>query len=327
MPTRPRPSPMRGPAPSEVLAKARDAGRAGGRDAAWPRSARAPSGRPGRSCWPPSRARTRMLGRPCAPRSAGCGTTRTTRLLVDALRDRARRELGPGATTAELPGGGIEARAGGRRVEYSLDGLADDLLERVGGGPGGALGAMTGTDQVAAGATGRVARVSGPLVEVEGLADVAMSELVELGALRLPGEVVSITDGIATVQAYEYTGGLAPGDATDRAGRAAVGLVGPGPARRDVRRSAAPAAGRRHVAGRRRSDPCWIRAPGRSSPRSHPATSWPPATRSARSAPARPSRCACSCRPGSGEPSSASRQPASTPGTRRWPSWAARHWG
>ena len=54
-------------------------------------------------------------------------------LLVDALRDRARRELGPGATTAELPGGGIEARAGGRRVEYSLEGLADDLLEQVGG--------------------------------------------------------------------------------------------------------------------------------------------------------------------------------------------------
>lgn len=53
--------------------------------------------------------------------------------LIDALRDRATRELGPGATTTELPGGGIEARAGGRRVEYSLDGLADDLLEQVGG--------------------------------------------------------------------------------------------------------------------------------------------------------------------------------------------------
>jgi vacuolar-type H+-ATPase subunit E/Vma4 len=53
--------------------------------------------------------------------------------LLDALRDRARQELGPGASIAELPGGGIEARCGSRRVEYGLDGLADDLLERVGG--------------------------------------------------------------------------------------------------------------------------------------------------------------------------------------------------
>lgn len=55
-------------------------------------------------------------------------------------------------------------------------------------------------------------RVSGPLVEVEGLAPVAMSDVVELGAGRLPGEVVAIRGGLATVQAYEYTGGLAPGD-------------------------------------------------------------------------------------------------------------------
>ena len=50
--------------------------------------------------------------------------------------------------------------------------------------------------------TGQVLRVSGPLVEVTGLVDVAMSELVELGVQHLPGEIVSITDGVATVQAY-----------------------------------------------------------------------------------------------------------------------------
>jgi V/A-type H+-transporting ATPase subunit A len=87
---------------------------------------------------------------------------------------------------------------------------------------------MTGASRAAAPATGRVARVSGPLVEVEGLADVAMSELVELGAMRLPGEVVSITDGVATVQAYEYTGGLAPGDATIALGEPLSASLGPG---------------------------------------------------------------------------------------------------
>jgi len=57
------------------------------------------------------------------------------------------------------------------------------------------------------GAVGQVARVSGPLVEVDGLGDVAMSELVEIGDLRLPGEVVTIHEEHASVQAYEYTGG------------------------------------------------------------------------------------------------------------------------
>ncbi|MDH3958807.1 MAG: ATPase, partial [Actinomycetota bacterium] len=76
--------------------------------------------------------------------------------------------------------------------------------------------------------TGRVLRVSGPLVEVTGLVDVAMSELVELGAQHLPGEIVSITDGVATVQAYEYTGGLAPGDVTSAIGQPLSASLGPG---------------------------------------------------------------------------------------------------
>jgi V/A-type H+-transporting ATPase subunit A len=62
------------------------------------------------------------------------------------------------------------------------------------------------------GETGRVTRVSGPLVEVADLADVAMSDLVEIGERRLPAEVVSIKGEHVTVQAFEYTGGLAPGD-------------------------------------------------------------------------------------------------------------------
>jgi V/A-type H+-transporting ATPase subunit A len=60
--------------------------------------------------------------------------------------------------------------------------------------------------------TGVVARVNGPLVEVERLPGVAMFEVVDLGRSRLPGEVVAIRDGVVTVQAYEYTGGLGPGE-------------------------------------------------------------------------------------------------------------------
>jgi len=74
---------------------------------------------------------------------------------------------------------------------------------------------------------GLITRVSGPLVEVEGLSGVAMSELVSLGPKHLPGEIVSIAQGIATIQAYEYTGGLAPGHPAEALGEPLSAVLGP----------------------------------------------------------------------------------------------------
>jgi V/A-type H+-transporting ATPase subunit A len=79
----------------------------------------------------------------------------------------------------------------------------------------------------AADAGGRVVRVSGPLVEVEGLRDVAMSGLVGLGTQRLPGEVVAISHASVSVQAYEYTGGLAAGDPAVDLGHPLAARLGP----------------------------------------------------------------------------------------------------
>jgi V/A-type H+-transporting ATPase subunit A len=76
--------------------------------------------------------------------------------------------------------------------------------------------------------SGTVVRVSGPLVEVEGLVGVAMSEMVELGPLRLPGELVALAAGVATVQAYDYSGGLAPGHAVRPLGEPLSAWLGPG---------------------------------------------------------------------------------------------------
>lgn len=81
---------------------------------------------------------------------------------------------------------------------------------------------------VTAPAAAVVTRVSGPLVEVEGLPGVAMSSVVELGPARLPGEVVAIHDGLLTVQAYEYTGGLGPGAEVRSPGRPLSAPLGPG---------------------------------------------------------------------------------------------------
>ena len=75
--------------------------------------------------------------------------------------------------------------------------------------------------------TGHVVRVNGPLVDVEGLQGAAMSELVELGPLRLLGEVVALDGGRARTQAYEYTGGLAPGAPVRRLGHPLSAGSGP----------------------------------------------------------------------------------------------------
>ncbi|MEU9124983.1 V-type ATP synthase subunit A [Streptomyces sp. NPDC048506] len=56
-----------------------------------------------------------------------------------------------------------------------------------------------------------ILRVAGPLVEMEYADGTAMYDLVALGDAGLPGEVVAIKGNVVTVQAYEYTGGLAPG--------------------------------------------------------------------------------------------------------------------
>lgn len=79
---------------------------------------------------------------------------------------------------------------------------------------------MTGTPA-------QVTRVNGPLVEVQGLNQVAMNDIIELGEHRLPGEAVAIRRDVTTVQAYEYTGGLAPGAPAAARGEPLSVLLGP----------------------------------------------------------------------------------------------------
>src|SRR5664279_4311370 len=73
----------------------------------------------------------------------------------------------------------------------------------------------------------RIVRVNGPLVEVADLDGVAVSELVEIGPHRLPAEVVGISGPRSTLQAYEYTGGLAPGAGAWARGYPLSALLGP----------------------------------------------------------------------------------------------------
>ena len=75
---------------------------------------------------------------------------------------------------------------------------------------------------------GSVARVSGPVVIAEGLVDAKMYDVVHVGALGLVGEIIRLVAGTATVQVYEDTTGIRPGDPVETTGQALSVELGPG---------------------------------------------------------------------------------------------------
>ncbi|HXQ79329.1 MAG TPA: LAGLIDADG family homing endonuclease, partial [Thermoplasmata archaeon] len=75
---------------------------------------------------------------------------------------------------------------------------------------------------------GSVARVSGPVVIAEGLTDAKMYDVVRVGTLGLVGEIIRLVGGTATVQVYEDTTGIRPGDPVESTGQALSVELGPG---------------------------------------------------------------------------------------------------
>jgi len=75
---------------------------------------------------------------------------------------------------------------------------------------------------------GTIARVSGPIVQAKGLADAMMYEVVEVGPLRLIGEVIRLEGDVATIQVYEDTTGVRPGEPVFRTGAPLSLSLGPG---------------------------------------------------------------------------------------------------
>ncbi|MGZ4184381.1 MAG: V-type ATP synthase subunit A [Solirubrobacteraceae bacterium] len=73
-----------------------------------------------------------------------------------------------------------------------------------------------------------ITRVNGPVVEIRTHGGLAMLDLVEVGPQRLPGEVIALEGAAATVQVYEYTGGLRPGDQVIGTGGPLAVDLGPG---------------------------------------------------------------------------------------------------
>jgi len=76
--------------------------------------------------------------------------------------------------------------------------------------------------------TGAIKRVSGPIVEATGLASAQAYEVVRVGPAGLIGEVIKLTGDVATIQVYEQTAGLKPGEPVERTGRPLSVVLAPG---------------------------------------------------------------------------------------------------
>ena len=74
----------------------------------------------------------------------------------------------------------------------------------------------------------RIIRVSGPVVSSQGLESAKMFDVVRVGELGLIGEIIRLQGDTATIQIYEDTTGLRPGDKVVNTGQALSVELGPG---------------------------------------------------------------------------------------------------
>ncbi|MGO5048510.1 V-type ATP synthase subunit A [Dysosmobacter sp. Sow4_B12] len=76
--------------------------------------------------------------------------------------------------------------------------------------------------------SGKVVKVSGPLVVATGLSDANMSDVVRVGPQRLIGEILTMKGDTASIQVYEETSGLGPGAEVETTGAPMSVELGPG---------------------------------------------------------------------------------------------------
>lgn len=76
--------------------------------------------------------------------------------------------------------------------------------------------------------TGKLYGINGPIVTVKGNQGFKMSEMVYVGENRLVGEVIALTKELTTIQVYEETAGIYPGELVEGSGRAISVALAPG---------------------------------------------------------------------------------------------------
>jgi len=75
---------------------------------------------------------------------------------------------------------------------------------------------------------GKIKRIAGPLVEASGMKGHRMYEVVRVGDLGLIGEIIKIVGDVASIQVYEDTSGLKPGEVVQGTGHPLCVELGPG---------------------------------------------------------------------------------------------------
>ena len=76
--------------------------------------------------------------------------------------------------------------------------------------------------------TGVIYGINGPIIYLKGNTGFKMSEMVYVGKERLVGEVIALTEDTTTVQVFEETTGLKPGETVEATGDAISVTLGPG---------------------------------------------------------------------------------------------------
>ena len=76
--------------------------------------------------------------------------------------------------------------------------------------------------------TGTIYGINGPVIYLKGNTGFQMAEMVYVGKERLVGEVIRLTNDITTIQVFEETTGLRPGDPVEATGDAISVTLGPG---------------------------------------------------------------------------------------------------
>ena len=76
--------------------------------------------------------------------------------------------------------------------------------------------------------TGNIYGINGPIITIRGNLGFKMSEMVYVGEHRLVGEVIGLTKEQTTIQVFEETTGLKPGERVEGAGRALCVTLAPG---------------------------------------------------------------------------------------------------
>lgn len=70
--------------------------------------------------------------------------------------------------------------------------------------------------------------INGPVVTIKGKTELSMMEMVYVGEKRLIGEVIKLEDDCTTIQVYEETTGLMPGEKVESTGNMLSLVLGPG---------------------------------------------------------------------------------------------------